>query len=83
MVGFLRYRSLDVLACPLLAFTYAHYSVKGGESFDCLSADPDVHALLWMAETIFDILGMGAAIEAAQRAIKYVLATGTTKAKTS
>lgn len=44
----------------------------------CLPADPDVHALLWMAETIFDIIGMGSAIEAAQRAIKYVLATGAT-----
>ena len=48
-----------------------------------VSADPDVHAMLWMLDAISDILGMGFALEAAKRAIQYFSMIGhTSKTKT-
>ena len=46
-----------------------------------LLADPNVHALLWMAEAVVDIIGMGIGIEAAKHAINYFFSLGASSQK--
>ena len=46
-----------------------------------LLADPNVHALLWMAEAMVDIIGMGIGIEAAKHAINYFFSAGASSQK--
>ncbi|KAL0050362.1 hypothetical protein WJX82_009723 [Trebouxia sp. C0006] len=79
----------------LLALAFVEYHLKraeplhhlghGGAFISRLHAghdkDPNVHALLWMAEAVVDIIGMGIGIEAAKHAINYFFSLGASSQK--
>ncbi|DBA85147.1 TPA: hypothetical protein ACH3X2_005865 [Trebouxia sp. C0005] len=79
----------------LLALAFVEYHLKraeplhhlghGGAFISRLHAghdkDPNIHALLWMAEAVVDIIGMGIGIEAAKHAINYFFSSGASSQK--